>query len=98
MDSAQPGTAAALVDAAGLISALGRGLPDGRLVIDPDVLGAISHDAAEPAPVRRAGAGVRPRTEGEVRHVVRSCAHLGARGVPRGAGAGLPGGANATDG
>jgi glycolate oxidase len=98
MDSAQPGTAAAPVDAAGLISALGRGLPDGRLVIDPGVLAAISHDEAEWAPVGRAVAGVRARTEAEVRHVVRACAEFGAPVVPRGAGTGLSGGANATDG
>jgi glycolate oxidase len=98
MDSAQPGTAAARVDAAGLVSALGRGLPDGRLVIDPDVLAAISHDDAEWAPAGRAVAGVRARTEDEVRHVVRTCAGFGAPVVPRGAGTGLSGGANATDG
>src|SRR5216683_8369853 len=99
MDSAQPGTAAALtIDAAGLIGALGRGLPAERLVIDPDVLAAISHDEAEWAPVGRAVAGVRARTEGEVRHVVRTCAEFGAPVVPRGAGTGLSGGANATDG
>jgi glycolate oxidase len=98
MDSAQLDTAAARVDAAGLISALGRGLPDGRLVIDPDVLAAISHDEAEWAPAGRAAAGVRARTEDEVRHVVRTCAEFGAAVVPRGAGTGLSGGANATDG
>jgi glycolate oxidase len=99
MDSAQPGTAAALtIDAAGLIGALGRGLPDERLVIDPDVLAAISHDEAEWAPVGRAVAGVRARTEAEVRHVVRTCAEYGAPVVPRGAGTGLSGGANAADG
>jgi glycolate oxidase len=98
MDSAQPGTAAARADAAGLISALGRGLPAGRLVIDADVLAAISHDDAEWAPAGRAVAGVRARTEDEVRHVVRTCAEFGAPVVPRGAGTGLSGGANATDG
>jgi glycolate oxidase len=98
MDSALPGTAVARVDAAGLISALDRGLPDGRLVIDPDVLAAISHDDAEWAPAGRAVAGVRARTEDEVRHVVRTCAEFGAPVVPRGAGTGLSGGANATDG
>src|SRR5487761_400257 len=65
MDTALPGTAAAPVDAAGLISALGRGLPDGRLVIDPGGLAS---------------------------------AEFGAPVVPRGAGPGLTGGANATDG
>jgi hypothetical protein len=37
MDPAQPATAAP-VNAAGLISALGRGMPGDRLVTDPDVL------------------------------------------------------------
>ena len=96
MDSAPSRTAANHV--AGLINALGRGLPDGRLVIDPDVLAAISHDDAEWAPVGRAVAGVRARTEDEVRHVVATCAEFGAPVVPRGAGTGLSGGANATDG
>jgi glycolate oxidase len=96
MDSALPGTAAD--DAARLINALGRGLPDGRLVIEPDVLAAISHDEAEWAPVGRPVAGVRTRTEAEVRHVVAACAEFGAPVVPRGAGTGLSGGANATDG
>jgi glycolate oxidase len=96
MGSALPRTAAN--HAAGLINALGRGLPDGRLVIDPDVLAAISHDDAEWAPVGRAVAGVRARTEDEVRHVVATCAEFGAPVVPRGAGTGLSGGANATDG
>ena len=99
MKSAQPdGAAAPAIDAAGLIAALGRGLPDGRLVIDPDVLAAISHDEAEWAPVGRAMAGVRARTEDEVRHVVATCAEFGAPVVPRGAGTGLSGGANAIDG
>jgi glycolate oxidase len=98
MNSAPSATAAPPSDVAGLISALGRGLPDGRLVVDPDVLAAISHDDAEWAPVGRAVAGVRARSEAEVRHVVRTCAEFGAPVVPRGAGTGLSGGANATDG
>src|SRR3984957_9739496 len=83
---------------AGLVSALGRGLPPGRLVTDSDVLAGLSHDEAEWAPAGRAVAGVRARTEGELRHVVRTCAQFGAPVVPRGAGTGLSGGANATDG
>src|SRR5580693_3222433 len=97
MDSAQPATAAP-VNAAGLISARGRGLPRDRLVIDPDVLAAISHDDAEWAPVGQAVAGVRARTEAEVQHVVRTCAEFGTPIVPRGAGTGLSGGANAVSG
>jgi glycolate oxidase len=101
METAQPAadaTAAHPFDAAALVSALGRGLPDGRLVVDPDVLAAMSHDDAEWAPVGRAAAGVRAETEDQVRHVVRVCAEFGAPIVPRGAGTGLSGGANATDG
>ena len=101
METAQPPVdahAAHPFDAAALVSALGRGLPDGRLVVDPDVLAAMSHDDAEWAPVGRAAAGVRAETEDQVRHVVRVCAEFGAPIVPRGAGTGLSGGANATDG
>ncbi len=99
MDFAPPGASAAPApDAAGLVRALERGLPGGRVVVDADVLAALSHDDAEWAPVGRAVAGVRARTEGEVQHVVRACAEFGAPVVPRGAGTGLSGGANATDG
>jgi glycolate oxidase len=86
------------VDVAALVTALDRGLPDGRLVLDPDVLAAMSHDHAEWAPVGRALAGVRARSEAEVAHVVRTCAAFAVPVIPRGAGTGLSGGANATDG
>src|ERR1700761_7730218 len=98
MSSAQPGSTVPPLDAVGLISALGRGLPDDRIIIDPDVLAAISHDDAEWAVVGRAVAGVRARTEAEVQHVVRTCAEFRAPVVPRGAGTGQAGGANAVDG
>src|SRR5690348_18501086 len=81
-----------------LLEALGRGLPGDRLVVDPDVLAAISHDEAEWAPAGTAVAGVRARSEAEVQHVVRTCAEFGAPVVPRGAGTGLSGGANAVSG
>src|SRR5580658_2092636 len=81
-----------------LVEALSRGLPVERLVVDPDVLAAISLDHAEWAPAGQAAVGVRARSEAQVRHVVRVCAELGAPIVPRGAGTGLSGGANATDG
>src|SRR5512135_239743 len=84
--------------AATLVEALGRGLPADRLVLDPDVLAAMSHDEAEWAPAEPAAAGVRARTEAEVQHVVRTCAGLGVPVVPRGAGTGLSGGANAVGG
>ncbi len=66
--------------------------------MDPDVLAALSHDDAEWAPVGKAAAAVRARSEAEVQHVVRACAELGAPVVPRGAGTGLSGGANAVSG
>jgi glycolate oxidase len=81
-----------------LVEALGRGLPGDRIVTDPDVLAAVSHDEAEWAPAGEAAAAVRARSEAEVQHVVRTCADLGAPIVPRGAGTGLSGGANAVGG
>ena len=86
METAPPADATAadpLPNAAALASALDRGLPDGRVVVDRDVLAAMSHDdAPEWAPVGRAVAGVRAETEGQVQHVVRVCAEFGAPIVP----------------
>ena len=87
-----------LAGPAELAEALGRGLPAGRLVTDPDVLRAISRDDAEWAPAGLAAAGVRAQSEQEVQHVVRTCAQLRVPIVPRGAGTGLSGGANAVAG
>ncbi len=81
-----------------LLEALGRGLPHDRLVVDGDVLASLSHDEAEWAPVGRAAVALRARSEAEVQHAVRVCADLGVPVVPRGAGTGLSGGANAVDG
>ena len=81
-----------------LVGALSRGLPAGRVVTDPDVLAALSHDEAEWAPAVLPAAAVRVRSEADVQHVVRTCAEFGAPVVPRGAGTGLSGGANATTG
>ena len=81
-----------------LTQALSRELPPERLVVDPDVLAALSHDDAEWARAGQAAVGVRARSEAEVQHVVRTCAELGVPIVPRGAGTGLSGGANAVGG
>src|SRR6202167_3747278 len=81
-----------------VVAALSRGLAEDRVVVDPDVLAAMSHDEAEWAPAGKAAAGVRARSEAEVQHVVRICAELGVPVVPRGAGIGLSGGANAVGG
>ena len=81
-----------------LVASLRRVLDDDRIVTDPDILAGISHDEAEWAPVGVAAAAVRARAESDVEHAVRVCAELGVAIVPRGAGTGLSGGANATDG
>jgi glycolate oxidase len=88
----------AVTDAAALVSALSQGLPAGRLVVDSDVLAALAHDDAEWAPAGIPAAAVRARSEAEVQHVVRICADLRVPVVPRGAGTGLSGGANAVAG
>jgi glycolate oxidase len=81
-----------------LLAALGRELSSGRLITDPGVLAALSHDDAEWAPAGLPAAAVRARSEAEVQQVVRTCAELGVPIVPRGAGTGLSGGANAISG
>ena len=96
---APPRTAYGLgMESAMVVAALSRELADDRLVVDPDVLAAMSHDEAEWAPAGKAVAGVRARSETEVQHVVRTCAEFGVPVVPRGAGTGLSGGANAVSG
>jgi glycolate dehydrogenase FAD-linked subunit len=85
--------------AAGLVvAALRQALPGDRVITDPDVLADVSHDEAEWAPAGQAAAAVRARSEAEVQQVVRACAGLGVPVVPRGAGTGLSGGANAVPG
>jgi glycolate oxidase len=89
----------AVTSSAGIVvEALSRRLPADRIVVDADVLASLSHDDAEWAPVGRAAAAVRARSEDEVRDVVATCAELRVPLVPRGAGTGLSGGANAVDG
>jgi glycolate oxidase len=73
-------------------------LPELDLVVDRDVLHGMSHDEAEWAPVGQPVAALRARSTEDVRQAVRACARLGIPVVPRGAGTGLSGGANATDG
>jgi glycolate oxidase len=80
-----------------LIEDLNRGLPAGRVITEPDVMSGYVHDEAEWAPHGTPAAVVRPRTAEEVRHVVQVCLRLGAPVVPRGAGTGLSGGANAIE-
>lgn len=81
-----------------LIERLQASLPVDRLVFDPDVISSYQHDEAEWAPFSVPAAVVRPRTAVEVQAVVRACLADGAPVVTRGAGTGLSGGANATEG
>ncbi|HEX5404738.1 MAG TPA: FAD-linked oxidase C-terminal domain-containing protein [Pseudonocardiaceae bacterium] len=73
-------------------------LPAEMVVRDQDVLVGYSHDEAEWAPYGKPAALVRPRTAEQVQIVVRWCIRHGVPVVPRGAGTGLSGGANAVDG
>ncbi|TQC44192.1 FAD-binding protein [Rhodococcus sp. WS4] len=81
-----------------LIDALLASLPADRVVRDPDVVAKYQHDEAEWAPYSAPIAVVRPRTAEEVQAVVRACLDHDTAVVTRGAGTGLSGGANATDG
>lgn len=96
-----PGPAPAPVTDAPALAAideLGGALPTGRVVTDPDVLGGYRHDRAPDLPAGTPAAVIRPRTTAEVQAVMRAASRHGVPVVPRGAGAGLHGGSNATDG
>jgi glycolate oxidase len=73
-------------------------LPADRVLLDPDVMDRYQHDEAEWAEYGRAVAVVRPQDTAEVAAVVAVCARHRRPLVPRGAGTGLSGGANAVDG
>ena len=73
-------------------------LPADRVLLDPDAMARYLHDEAEWAEHGRAAAVVRPQTTAEVAAVVGVCARHRRPLVPRGAGTGLSGGANAVDG
>ncbi|WTL49561.1 FAD-binding protein [Streptomyces sp. NBC_01497] len=62
------------------------------------MLASLSADDAEWAPAGRPLAALRATSTAEVAAAVAACADLGVAVVPRGAGTGLSGGANATDG
>ncbi|MTD16695.1 FAD-binding protein [Nakamurella sp. YIM 132087] len=88
----------AATPAPGAATALAARLDGLRLETDVDVLAALSHDDAEWAEVGVPLAAFRPHSTAEVSRVVAACAELGIPVVTRGAGTGLSGGANATDG
>ncbi|MCM2577560.1 FAD-binding oxidoreductase [Streptomyces meridianus] len=77
---------------------LSAALPEGRVVTDPAAVQGYVHDEAEWAPYEPPLAVVRPRSTAEVQAVVRFCLEHRVPLVPRGAGTGLSGGANATAG
>lgn len=83
---------------AALLAELHAVLPPDRVVTDPDVVEGYRHDQAEWAPHDAPVALVRARSAAEVQAVVRACLVHGAPVVPRGAGTGLSGGANAVAG
>ncbi len=71
-----------------------------EVIVDPDVLETYRHDQAAPG-LLAAGlpaAVARPRSTAEVSAAVRAAVEHGIPVVPRGAGSGLSGGANAIDG
>src|SRR6195952_271364 len=68
------------------------------LIVDPDVTISYSRDMMPLAPSGRPLAVVLPSTTAQVSEVVRICADAGVPIVPRGAGSGLTGAANAVDG
>lgn len=72
----------------------------GDVVVDPDVIEGYRRDQAAPG-LLEAGmpaAVVRPRTTAEVQAALHAASRHGVPVVPRGAGSGLSGGANAIDG
>jgi glycolate oxidase len=84
-------------EASGLVGDLAEA---GDVVTDPEILETYRRDQAAPG-LLRAGmpvALVRPRSTAAVQAAVRAAARHGAPVVPRGAGSGLSGGANAIDG
>lgn len=73
-------------------------IPARRVLTDPTGLARYQHDEAEWAPYGTPLAVVRPQNTEEVRDVVRHCLAHRIPLVPRGAGTGLSGGANAVNG
>src|SRR5664279_271659 len=84
--------------AADLISELRAAVGPANVAVDPDVLTAYSRDMMPLAPAGTPLAVVFPTDTSQVGAVVRACAAAGVPIVPRGAGSGLTGAANAVDG
>lgn len=84
--------------ATALVAALKAAVGADYVACDPDVTRAYAHDMMPLAPAGTPLAVVRPGSTAEVVAVVRACAAAGVPIVPRGAGSGLSGAANAVDG
>ncbi len=81
-----------------IVDALTSVLPPESVIINPDSMTGFLHDEAAWAPYGAPAAVVRPADTLEVQQVVKACIETGTALVPRGAGTGLSGGANAIDG
>ena len=81
-----------------MLSDLAAALGPGAVVTDPDILQAVSTDAARFCPAGTAAALVRARSTAEVSTVLRLASQHRVPVVPQGARTGLAGGANAVDG
>jgi glycolate oxidase len=81
-----------------VLAEIGTRIPGHRILTDPDVTLGLSKDQGEGAPAGKPIAVVRAESATEVAEVVRACIRNGVAVVARGAGTGLSGGANATDG
>jgi glycolate oxidase len=81
-----------------LVAELAAVLPDGAVVDDPDRLASYRNDQAVGAVAGQPAVVVFPRTTAQVSAVLSAAHARGVPVVPRGAGSGLSGGANAVDG
>ncbi|WP_153504331.1 FAD-binding oxidoreductase [Cumulibacter manganitolerans] len=81
-----------------VVSQLRESLPAEIVIDDPDVLATYAQDHGAWARVGKPACVVRARGTADVQAVVRACIATGTPVVARGAGTGLSGGANATDG
>jgi glycolate oxidase len=81
-----------------LLDDLRAAVGDGAVLVDPDVTESYQRDMMPLAPSSAPLAVVLPGNVEEVQAVVRACAAAGVPVVPRGAGSGLSGAANAIEG
>src|SRR5688572_7682564 len=88
--SDQPTVSRASLDAA--LAEIGRALPDGRVLTDPDVLASYARDESE-APGRVPDAVVRVQSSRDVVAVMSACSRHRVPVTPRAGGTGRTGGA-----